>query len=248
MAGINDFGVRISRFGFDVKTAADFQLIFNSSWPALKIGLQGSFTWTAVNAGPDLVVATHGLGYNPVFQVFNAAGLPGAAYYNNTDFYVDNNKLYVSGFYGTPGNVYTVYYYIYRQSATQSYTSPNVSAVAMTSGGYGPDYGFKISKVGKSIYSTDLRDYVVHSGTQELTIAQVVTTNVNPAGSWTLTHNLGYKPAWLFFKAGSIANTTQAYNSVRTTATNSAITFTGAQSALFGIYSAVIFKDPVQSI
>src|ERR1035437_9198424 len=55
-------GIKISQPGVDVTTAADYQLIFNSSWPSLVIGFDKTVT---VGAGSTLTVP-HNLGFRPL--------------------------------------------------------------------------------------------------------------------------------------------------------------------------------------
>lgn len=66
------------------------------------------------------------------------------------------------------------------------------------------DYGIKIAKPGKSIDSTDPKDYIFWSKYQTLSLYSKVTTSITlPAGQQsatvTITHNLGYYPhVWVF--------------------------------------------------
>lgn len=61
------------------------------------------------------------------------------------------------------------------------------------------DYGIKITRTGADVSSTDLRDYVLHSGYKTLKAkARATTTMTLPAGTTTITktiaHGLGYAP------------------------------------------------------
>ena len=61
------------------------------------------------------------------------------------------------------------------------------------------DYGIKITRTGAGIASTDLRDYVLHSGYKTLKAkARATTTMTLLAGAFTATkniaHGLGYAP------------------------------------------------------
>jgi hypothetical protein len=66
------------------------------------------------------------------------------------------------------------------------------------------NYGIKIAKPGKSITSTDPKDYIFWSKYQTLSLYQKTTTSITlPAGNQsatvTVTHNLGYRPhVWVF--------------------------------------------------
>lgn len=66
------------------------------------------------------------------------------------------------------------------------------------------NYGIKIAKEGKSIYSTDPRDYIFWSKYPTLSLYAKITTSITlPARqqftSVSVTHNLGYRPqVWVF--------------------------------------------------
>tara|TARA_Y100000310_G_C20630674_1_gene788466 strand:- start:287 stop:601 length:315 start_codon:yes stop_codon:yes gene_type:complete len=59
MAPVNDWGIKISEEGFDVKTAADEDLVMSSSFDMLKTSATGSATGATTVA--------HGLAYIPIF-------------------------------------------------------------------------------------------------------------------------------------------------------------------------------------
>ena len=67
---MTDYGIKISKPGFDVKTAGFGDLIFHSDYPVLKIKSQGTgqITYTHDGAGNDILVETHDLGYEPLFS------------------------------------------------------------------------------------------------------------------------------------------------------------------------------------
>lgn len=62
--------LKISKKGFDVKTAKDNQLLFNSDYPMLKIAKQGHGAVTCTVANPvQTVEIYHNLGYIPMYFV-----------------------------------------------------------------------------------------------------------------------------------------------------------------------------------
>lgn len=63
---MSNYGIKISRPGFDVNTAGPQELAFSSAYKTLKINSQGSGTLT--NASRTATIA-HNLGYVPVFMV-----------------------------------------------------------------------------------------------------------------------------------------------------------------------------------
>lgn len=73
---MSNIGIKISQPGFDVKTAADNELVIKSSYPALKIHSVGSGTEsiTYADGGEYITLATHNLGYRPFFAVWADRG------------------------------------------------------------------------------------------------------------------------------------------------------------------------------
>lgn len=77
-AGTTDGGVgfKVSKPGFDVRTASDANLIFNSAQNVFKIALTGTVS-IVVAGGSDTsgtATVTHNLGYNPI--IFGTVTLP----------------------------------------------------------------------------------------------------------------------------------------------------------------------------
>lgn len=67
----NNFGMKISKAGYDVKTATDTNLIMSSAYNMFKIVATGSGTLTAGAAGTSAYTdVTHGLGVKPVVIAF----------------------------------------------------------------------------------------------------------------------------------------------------------------------------------
>lgn len=63
----NDYGIRISKDGFDVKTANILQQTFNSEKNCLKISAEGTSSYTGT--GGSITIA-HGLGYIPAWLLW----------------------------------------------------------------------------------------------------------------------------------------------------------------------------------
>lgn len=72
--GTKDLGIKVSKEGYDVKTATDDQLIFNSSQNVFKVVLTGSTTVVGSSAlaygTPQTTTIPHGLSGTPAFQVY----------------------------------------------------------------------------------------------------------------------------------------------------------------------------------
>ena len=111
---MTDYGIKISKAGYDVNTATEQQLAFTSKYPVLKATLSG-----LVSVGSSTYEITHGLGYRPAFIVYAKGStyrfkLP--RFYLGSDpvgggikgyCYADTTKVYIA----CPNT--DVYYYIF---------------------------------------------------------------------------------------------------------------------------------------
>jgi len=61
------------------------------------------------------------------------------------------------------------------------------------------DYGIKISKPGKSAFSTDIRDFIVWSKYPVLKIHSSGSGSIAAGGTETINHGLGYNPIAMFY-------------------------------------------------
>lgn len=143
----NDYGIKISKAGFDALTAADNDLLFNSSWPSAQIVLV-----KGIPVGADRTVA-HNLGFPPV------AFIMGGPDFFNTMFgcNADDTNVYIPS--GLVSDCTLVVYHI---DISKDIEYPFSDTVGLNVG-YNPDYGIKMVKEGGDIESTDLRDYILHS-------------------------------------------------------------------------------------
>lgn len=201
----SDFGAKGSVPGYDVKTVIDFLQLFNSSWPLLKVQQSGSATIT-LNGTPQ-AIATHGLGYVPMYIIIDG-GQFNAFIGENYGIGVDSNVIAYDGSSGIGGS-FTFYYYIFRLPLTEAFTAPVITGSSSTFGEQQSDYGIKVSKPGKSIHSTDLRDYSLYSSSRSLMVQQVDYAGMVLNGGTgyferTVTHNLNYIPiAMAYMKWGA---------------------------------------------
>lgn len=204
---MGDIGAKVARVNVDVNTASDDQLLFSSGWPTLKIAHEGRVT---VDAASDHTIVTHGLGYAPAFMVYRVSGNTSELTSYGTVFDgsaigklgVNSTELkYFASGYGS-GDV-TFYYRVFAQPLTEDFTADilNTTPDVTSPLGYTTEsYGLKISKEGKDVYSTDLRDFVVHSGAASPNVHLVghgvpfEAAVVNPGVQFRVDHNLGYKP------------------------------------------------------
>lgn len=105
------YGVKVSKPGFDVKTANSTDLVMSSDFPFLKIVAQGSVSIEVTADGVNDTTIEHGLGYTPVYihyvsvdpanpslrypSRFAADGVFGAMGF---DSYIDENELVMRWF------------------------------------------------------------------------------------------------------------------------------------------------------
>lgn len=254
----NDFGLRIAQKGYDVKTCEDFHLAFSSSWPLLKIHETGTFT--IPDATLDVTIATHNLGYTPLFWVFVNSQYVDAAYYpvggsriaepGANQFLAMNatDLKWQGASRGASAGVVTGRYYIFRYDNQTTFTAPIVNTATVSAGSVVNDYGFKVAKQGKSINSTDLRDYVIHSGTRSPMVHMTGHGSFGGGGGTiTVTHDLGYLPlyfTWAKITAFGDSRWQQVLSAddASVTATTTTITFALPYAC---DYSYLIMKDPL---
>jgi hypothetical protein len=196
-----DYGIKASQKGYDVKTCADYELLFSAGWPLLKIEKQGSFTVNDKTA--NVQITTHDLGYAPMFMIFSPEGVNGASTqsrFQTLPVMASATDLkWFGAYWSEPAGSVTLYYYIFRYPLTTNFTANTLHDEA-TSKVLVDDYGVKISKSGSDVDSTDMRDFVIHSSCRSLQVHKSF-YKAETAGSWseTITHDLTYEPFFLFY-------------------------------------------------
>lgn len=205
--------IKLAQPGYDVHTAGDENLIYNSNWPLLKEFTQGSYKTSEI--GVVNTVAEHSLGYVPFFWYF--ANTPIGAWQNSgsagqtnrSEFmgYIGDGSMEISAkalsfqpVSASPGvtGKSQLYYYIFALDITKQYTAPIIK-VGAVSGPRDKDHVFKIAKEGKDVSSDNLFDFVVHSRARSPLIHSV---NPSPGvvKSFTVEHGLGYLPMFFGFE------------------------------------------------
>ncbi len=247
--------IKLAQPGYDVHTCGDENLIYSSQWPVLKIYKQGSATVGDVTQ--TTTIATHDLGFPPVFWYFSNATINkwlGTGAMTNerraefsgpigsaASIKVNDGKLvYEPGGFAT-GSL-NLYYYVFGLDLTKQYTAPIVK-VGAQSGGSG-NRVFKVAKEGKDVSSDDLRDFVIHSRARSPMIH-----SVNPSGAvlktFTVDHNLSYNPMFFGYTKG-----TDGYYTLIPTGTGGASSFTSTDKTVTfndtggKEITIVILKDP----
>jgi hypothetical protein len=67
-----DYGMKISKPGYDVKDATDAQLVYSSKFDTIRVFTSGSGTITVPNPmATQTVTISHNLGYRPAFAVYS---------------------------------------------------------------------------------------------------------------------------------------------------------------------------------
>ena len=201
-----DFGIKASQQGADVSGTADWQQLFSSSWPNLKIAFQGRATINRSDTNQTII--THNLGYVPIFWIFNVASnssrFSSYGYVTNGTYggYCGANSTEIK-YFTNIGNASSidVYYYVFAQPITEDFESPIIVPTPGYNINSDRDYGIKATKEGKDISSTDLRDFTIHSGTISPSIHQIstgvptLTGDVQPLAKMFKTyHSLGSAP------------------------------------------------------
>lgn len=183
-----DVGFKIAKPFFDVNTAADSDLILNSSWPTLQIAFEKTVTGSSSTE--------HGLGF-PAFTVLWTItnGVAIKSIPNVDDVHV---------YHGTG----TVHIKCYNINLSKDIDYPVIKDASIKAP-VDNDFGIKLVKEGKNLSSNDMRDFVLHSRCQSPLVLAVKTeksATVNTTGG-TITYSNPYlNPVWVFgyVKAGNL--------------------------------------------
>lgn len=121
-----DYGIKISKDGVDVLSAAEIDLVFTSKYKTFKVIQTGTWSGNIASAGGNVTVdISHSLGYDPGSLVFMNIGSKRflTSHYATTDnqsvtsdvFALDNNKIriYLDASLGTFSGTITGRYYIF---------------------------------------------------------------------------------------------------------------------------------------
>lgn len=188
-------GIKIARPGFDIRTCADFELLFNSAWPSL------TYAFTSLQAGVFdgfsnwSFTVSHNLGFPPLCMAWvirNGIRIVDRIFPNFTKQTVSFN--YVNPL-GTLQSTDTVQFYVVcynldiSKAANYAYTPS-----AATKQPYDAKSGIKVVKQNKNINSTDLRDFILHSRAQSPAVLNISVSQTSPI---RYTMNAGYT-TWVY--------------------------------------------------
>lgn len=170
-----DVGFKLSKPTYDIKDASSQNQIFNSSWPSLQVAFETNSTYGASNK------VAHGLGFPPFAFAFaygtDPSGIVKAVRryiptVDSTYIYLDFSYVGSDGFITSSTNINIKAFNI-DLSVDIDYPLLNFSNPSQTV--YDNDFGIKLAKDGKSVNSTDLKDFILHSRCQTDLIMAVKT-------------------------------------------------------------------------
>lgn len=249
---MGDVGIKISKPLFDATTAADFNLLFNSSWPSLPIAVEQTYNSSSTDFSGGTLTYAHNLGYVPFYRAWGVSGgklisllNSGALGLTTTTVNTTSITLGVSTTYTT---IHLKLYALDIATDVEYPYTPNAGAAVST---YNPDYGIKLVKVGKDISSTDMRDYIIHSRCQSPQVLAVKTQTTATSSTVTYTSPNNYA-AWAF---GFIKKSngdyysalmySQAYPRLFVTTSNNNYTYSLQYTSGDVGASIVILRDPI---
>lgn len=127
------YGIKVSKPGFDVNTAATKDLFLDTSYPLLKIKQSGSGSLSISDGGSDSDTIAHNLGYKPRVMVYGqfydiyattkstdyrrySFSQELSTYYTDFSYTVDDTNLVISGSFwdeSTNSDTFNYFYYIF---------------------------------------------------------------------------------------------------------------------------------------
>ena len=263
MPDVNDYGMKISRQGYDVTTCSDNQLLWSSSF-RLPVIIQ-SGTYSITDETSTQTIHTHNLGYVPLFFMQRRVTAGNPQYWSfahttgNGDggaVYVDTTKIWYNA--NGLGDPTKITFFIFNANIETAYTASIVDSDDDVQGAVSNDYGFKVSKEGSDVTSAGLADLQSFSGSSlagipvRHQIIHKIGTGSLSGSLFTVAHGLGYRPMFLFYtKHGSdgyYCNPSH-YSSdlterIRTYADTTNIYLKNGSGATLPL-AYVIFKDPL---
>ena len=204
---MGDYGLKISKDGYDVKTATSTQLSYSSQWSNFKI--KEVITTTVTLTGADTSgsnTVNNPLSYSPIyFPYVNSSTISGkwrpalmggtVSMPDDTNWagVVVNYRPATNDFYcyishigsGTRTFIFKIIIFV------DKFTGSGASITAID------DYGLKVSKSGSDVLSVNDHDLSMTSKFANLTVAVSGTSSITDTGN--VTHGLGYVPIYLVF-------------------------------------------------
>jgi len=194
--------IRVSVEGQDVREVPDWQALFSSEYPLLKIAYQGDFVCDTSTLSPQTIVA-HGLGYAPMFFIWvnweDYSGDPGYAGITamatsgaNTLFRMDNTHLWFEALSTAPGGL-RIRYMVFHQDLDEQYDFSNIATATKPYGNL-TAYGIKATPVGfDASEESDMRNFSIHTATRSMPI-HMIRQYQSTGSPYVFSHGLGYPP------------------------------------------------------
>lgn len=200
-----DYGIKISRPGFDISTSNAWELVFSSKYNAFKVVSSGSISvsCTTYDSSTGLYYGTgtinHGLSHVPLYWIYADDGTgrrwTSPAWFDtspdkNIKFQADgyDNQIDVELRIPNSGSAIVTYYIFDEAKSSYNPTFSN-------------DYGIKVSRPGYSVFSSNLVDYLFHSSYNTPKIYTQGTTTLSfsdgsISATATVSHGLSYAPSF----------------------------------------------------
>lgn len=239
-------GIKVALPGLDATTAPDYQLLFSSQWPNIKIfnTVIVSIQSVATLDNNNNIIYQHGLGFPPAvvpFTMNNQAEIGTGTIGEATGVLsVDDQNVYLVSA-TPPSSMGLLIFYI---DITQPFTAPIVNT-----GGSQPiatnatlKYGIRIAKANKTVSDPDVRNFVLRSDCRSPMVHAVVQGIIGAGQQFVYQYDLLYNP--IFFAYIQVPNTNQyafanSYSAIGTV--GSSITVGGIAGLAVSI---VILQDP----
>jgi len=208
---MGNYGIKVSRAGYDVFNCSDRQLLFSSAFPSLNVIYSG--TRTGIVNGQSYDLKVHNLGYIPAFFAItrqDGASAPERVFMDMPEIRMSSSKLWWDDSKGGASGTATVSWWIFARTISESFTAPKIQTTDDTQGSYGKNYGLKVSKTGKSVYSSDQADLAMSSGVsvanspiRHQIVHKTGTSSVNHTATKSIAHGLGYRPMFIVYRKES---------------------------------------------
>jgi hypothetical protein len=206
-APVAQVGFKISKPGFNAKTTAGQNLVFDSSWPSLPIAFETTIP-NPIHSSSDTATIPHNLQFSPLTFIW--AYYPDPSGIGNVGYKligkVDNQNIYLNGnLTNSPPFNATMLKIRCFQLDLSIDIDYSLAPGDTFNFPYDNSYGVKVVKANKSIDSKDMRDFAVHSRCQSPLILAVKTEKtIVPANIGTgignvvqFTNKLAY-PVWVY--------------------------------------------------
>lgn len=253
--------IRVSVEGQDATQVPDWQALFSSNYPLLKIAYQGNFTVNFADLSPQVIVS-HNLGYFPFFLVYvdwgdyttdpGFAGLSGLATDGaNAVFRINSSQLWADTSIFARTDTMRCRYMVFHQDLNEQYDFSNLATSTKPYGNLN-NFGLKVTPPGfDAATESDFRNFSLHTATRSLPLHMVrkYTAVGTPSPPYVFAHGLGYPPFTLYWQKHSTNAYWQLFgsganDSFMVTTDTANVTHAGYDAGGGTEYTIMVFKDP----